>query len=225
MAMRWRLAALALAAGVALAQPCGAAPAQARPVADVRAEAERLVRVLLGNDAMLRLVASAFDSGLDEHLGSNARTPGLKAYVDGQMRPAVMGIFLRAAPSLRTELSTIIAGTMTAGEIADTITFFDSSVGRKMKAQIYDSIQTGPGQDPAAIQQAALQSVMANLAPEDYAPLLAFGASSAAKKIEALNPQITAASTAWANRLVAANEATIEALAAKATAEYLEKTK
>jgi hypothetical protein len=61
------------------------------------------------------------------------------------------------------------------------------------------------GTDEAQSRQTAMNAAMASLAPEDYPALMAFGASGASKKMGAINPRISAASKAWAARLIAEN--------------------
>lgn len=211
------------------------APAHALPaaaVADVRSDADALVAQLAGDDAMVKLGNRAFDSELQAKAAAfpeaermYAANPGLKTYVANQLRGEFVKILLRELPGLRRQLSTIVAADLTGPEIADTLAFFRSSAGQKVKAQAYAAIGDKPGQTPEQVQQAVMTAVMASLAPEDYPDLLAFGASSAAQKLQTLNPKIAATSQTWANKLVADNEARMRTLAVKATSDFLGRKK
>jgi hypothetical protein len=220
----------AIALAIAPLAPAHALPSAAP--AEARADAEALVAQLVGDDAMVKLGRRAFDSGVDGRVAGDARiqqtyaaNPGLKQHVADELRGEFIKIMLHELPGLRRQLSVIVGAEMTGAEIADTLAFFRSSVGQKLKAQAYASIGDKPGQTPEQMQQAAMAAVMSNLAPEDYPPLLAFGATSAAQKMQTLNPKISATSQAWANRLVAENEARMRALALKATSDFLAKKK
>ncbi|AJP73750.1 DUF2059 domain-containing protein [Sphingomonas hengshuiensis] len=226
--MKSLLAAFAVATAALLPSTAQArgAPIAVAPSPDV----EQLVAMLVGDDAMLRLGTRAFDANIEEELAADpqakallARDPGLKTYVSDQLRASFVAVLQRELPTLRGQLGTLFASELTATEVADTLAFFSSPVGRKLIAQVYQAAGDTPGQDQAAMQQAAIASVMANLQPEDYPALMAFGASSAAQKMQVVNPKISATSQAWAEKLVSANEAAFRQQAIAAVADYMAK--
>ncbi|UZK65347.1 hypothetical protein [Sphingomonas sp. M1-B02] len=218
---------IALAVGTALH-----APAQARvpAIVDARTDADALVAQLASDSAMARLGARAFDHGVEQEIAADpaikatyAANPGLKAHVVAQLRGEFLKIMQRQLPALRSQLSQVVRTEMSAVEIADTLTFFQSPVGQKLKEQVYASMSDKPGQSPDEARQAAMTAVMSNLTAEDYPALMAFGASSAAQKMQAVNPKIAATSEAWAKKLVADSDARMRALAAEAAAAYLKR--
>ncbi|WP_448662810.1 DUF2059 domain-containing protein [Sphingomonas sp. CJ20] len=229
--MKHLVAALALGT-TALIPFAASAHTPVAPAPAPSPEAEKLIALLVGEEAMVRMGSRAFDVGIEQEIAADpqagalyATDPGLKTYVSGKLRETFVTVLRRELPTLRGQLIDIVARAMTPGEIADTLTFFSSPVGKKLTAQVYQTMADKPTQDQAAMQQAAIQSVMANLQPEDYPALMAFGASPASKKMQEVNPQIAAASQAWAAKLVADNEATMKLLATKAAAEYLAQKK
>lgn len=220
-----------LALGLAFPVHAAAHPVPAAPI-DAQGDAEQLIGILLSQDAILDLGGRAFDYGINQGNVTDPEArklydahPGLKEYVASKVRPEFQAILSRALPKLRQDLSAIVTGEMTAGEIADTLAFFASPTGIKMKAQIYQSIGDKPDETQAEMQQRAVAAAMANLTPEDYPALMAFGSSSAAQKMQSVTPKISAAGQAWAQQMVAANEARLRLVAAAAQAEFLAKNK
>jgi hypothetical protein len=222
------LTALALgAAALAPAMAFAASPVAA-PAADT--DLDKLVALMAPEDSIGQLAGKAFDAGMDQQLAADPRmkatfdaNPGLRDQVGGQLRTQFTGILVAALPSLRTEISGILQQGLTTSEIADTLIFFASPTGQKLRAEVYETMAGAPGQSPAEIQQAAVASVMAKMTADDYPALMAFGASPAAQKMGTLNPKIAAASQAWAEKLVVANRPKMQGLAVKLTAEYLAK--
>lgn len=224
--MKSLLAALALGV-VALA------PAQARPGAPAAApsadtDLQKLVVLMAPEDAISRLAGRAFDAGMDAKIAGDVAmkaafdaNPGLRERVGARLRSEFTGILATALPSLRTELGGILQRELTPAEIGDTLTFFSSPTGQKLRAAVYETIGSAPDQTPGEIQQAAISAVMSQMTADDYPALMAFGGSSAAQKMNVVNPKISAASQAWAEKLVLANRPKMEALAAKLTADYL----
>lgn len=220
-----------LALGMALPAPAFAHPPRvAAP--DDQGDAEQLVGVLLSQDAMLQLGGRAFDYGVGQGavIDPDARKlydahPGMKEYVAGKMRPEFQTLIGRELPKLRHDLSAIVTAEMTPGEIADTLTFFASPTGAKLKAQVYQSIGDKPDQSQAEMQQTAIAAAIANLAPEDYPALVAFGGSSAAQKMQLVTPKISAAGQEWAARMIAANQDRLRRIANNAQAEFLARSK
>jgi len=226
--MKSFLAALALGATALPPVAAFAAAPVAAPVAD--ANLDKLVALMAPEDSIGRLAGKAFDAGMDQQVAADPKmkatfdaNPGLREQVGGQLRSQFTAILVAALPSLRAELSGILKQDLTASEIADTLTFFSSPTGQKLRAEVYETMGGAPGQSPEEIQQAAIAAVMAKMTTEDYPALMAFGASPAAQKMNSVNPKIQAASQAWAERLVIANRAKMQALAVKLTTEYLAK--
>ncbi|MET0307822.1 MAG: hypothetical protein ABW023_03860 [Sphingomonas sp.] len=228
--MRVFIAALALGAalpGQALAHR--APPAIAM---DAQADAEQLIGILLSQESIAELGGRAFDYGVSQGEVADPKlrklydaNPGMKEYVASKVRPEFQVILTGALPQLRHDLSAIVLDEMTPDEIADTLTFFASPTGVKMKAQIYRSIGDKPDQTQAEMQQSAVASAMATLTPDDYPALLAFGQSSAAQKMQAVTPKISAAGQQWAEQMIAANGDRLQQVAVKAQAEFLAKKK
>lgn len=204
-------------------------PAQAGvPLQAARAEADRLVGVMLADDAMMDVASRSFTYGMEQQLAGDPATqklyaanPGMKDHVAAQVRAEFLKVTRAELPALRSDVSRLIQADMTAAEIADARTFLESTTGRKVAAQLYRSIGDKPDGNQQEMQQAAMASLMGSLTPEDYPALMAFGGSPAAQKMQALNPRITAASQAWSNRLIAANEARMKTLAAQSAAQFL----
>lgn len=208
-------------------------PAHARPVPPVLApvadtDLQKLVALMAPEDAISRLAAHAFDVGMDQQIAGDAKAkavfdanPGLREQVGAQLRAQFTTILTANLASLRAELGGILQKELTPAEIGDVLTFFVSPTGQKVRAAVYETMGSAPGQSPQAMQQAAIASVMSQMTAEDYPALMAFGGSSAAQKMNTINPKISAASQAWAEKLVAANRPQMEALAAKLTADYL----
>lgn len=202
----------------------------AAPVVAPDANVDKLVVLMVPEDAIGRLAGKAFDAGMDQQVAADPKmkatfdaNPGLREQVGAALRTEFTSILVTALPSLRTEISGILQQELSATEISDTLTFFSSPTGQKLRAEVYETMGGAPGQSAAEMQQAAIAAVMAKMTAEDYPALMAFGASPAAQKMNAVNPKIQAASQAWAAKLVEANRAKMQALAIKLTAEYLAK--
>jgi hypothetical protein len=224
------LAALALGVTtLAPAQAFAGAPVAA-PVAD--GDVQKLVALMAPEESITRLAGKAFDAGMDQEIAADAKmkavfdaNPGLRDQVGARLRTEFTTILVGALPSLRTELSGILQAELTPAEVTDTLTFFSSPTGAKVRASVYESMGEAPGQSQAEMQQAAIAAVMSKMTAEDYPALMAFGGSSAAQKMNTVNPKIQAASQAWAEKLVVANKPRMEALAAKLTADFLAQKK
>ena len=223
------LAAVALAA---IAVPAAARPAEPAAFATSRAEVQRLVDLLLPDAAMTDLALRAFNHGIEQGTVGDAQVkayfaqyPGLKDHVAVALRPEMRKIMKRELPLLRDEIGTVIAAELTPDEIVATETFFASPTGQKVYASALQSMGDRPDRDEAEVRSAAMSAVMSNLAPEDYPALMAFGASSAAGKMNSVNPKIAAASKAWADRLVAKNGPRMNRLARKAANKFVKSQK
>ena len=222
------LAALALAAPIT---PAAARPLPAPAVA-VANSADQLVLMIADDESIARLSAQAFDQGFSAQLATDPKTkaaldadPGLRDRVSSTVRTQFVSIMRGGLPDLRRQLAALVTASMTPAEIGDTITFFQSPAGQKLRKQVYQTMGQQAGKDMAAQQQQVMAAVMASLTPDDYPALMAFGASPASQKLQALNPKIQATSTAWATKLVTDNQARLRALAVRTTTDYLGKKK
>lgn len=222
------LAALALSAAVlAPAVAHAAAPATA-PAAD--GQIEKLVTLILPDEAVSRVAGRAFDAGLDQRIAGDPRRqaayaadPAMRQQVSGALKARYTMIVLGALPDLRTQIGAILKGELTPGEIADTIIFFSSSAGQKVRAQAYASMGSASGRSQDQLQQDAINAAMAQMTTADFPALMTFAGSSAAQKMGSVNPKIAATSRAWADGLFVANSASLAALADKLDADYLAK--
>jgi len=217
-----------LALGLALPGQATARPA----TVDARADVEKLVGILASQEDIFDRGSRALERGVSQGdlITPDLRkvydaNPGMQEYVTGRVRPEFQAILSRALPDLRRDLGAILIAEMTPGEIAQTLAFFSSPTGAKMKARIYRTIGDRPNQSQAELQRRIVAAAAANLAPEDYPVLLAFSTSSAAQKMESVTPKISAASRGWTAQMVAANEARLRRVADAATAEFLAKSK
>jgi hypothetical protein len=222
--MRKLLAALAL-----FGAPLMAGQAMAAPVAAAHAKPlDRLVALLTPEQALLRLAGQAFDAGIRGEIATDpklkavqARHPGLTPYVAARLRPAFLKAIKKEIPSLRREIRAVAADGLTAPEIAEALTFFSSPAGMKLREQVYATMAEKPDQSPEQMQSAVMRAAMKNMKVADYPALIAFGASSAAGKMNAINPRIAAASKAWSERLAAKYSKRMRSLAAAAAKRYL----
>jgi hypothetical protein len=226
------LFAAALALGLALPGHAVAYRAPPAVAMNEQEDAEKLIGILLSEDSIAQLGGRAFDYGVSQGNVTDPAMrklydahPGMKDYIAGKVRPEFQAIMSASLPRLRHDLSAIVLDEMTPDEIADTLTFFASPTGVKMKAQIFQTIGDKPDQNQAEMQQAAIAAAMASLTPDDYPALMAFGASSAAQKMQVITPRISAASQAWAAQMITANGDRLRQVATKAQAEYLAKNK
>lgn len=228
--MKSFLAALALGTAVLAQAPAFAAGPVTAPVADT--DLQKLVALMAPADAITRLAGKAFDAGMEQEVSTNAKLkaaydadPALRDQVGGTLRDQFTGILVADLPALRTQLEAILKAELTPSEIVDTLTFFNSPTGQKVRAEVYETMGNTPGQSEQEMQQAAIASVMGKMTAEDYPALMAFAGSTASQKMGTVNPKISAASQAWAQKLVVANRPKMEALAVKLTADYLAKKK
>ncbi len=74
-------------------------------------------------------------------------------------------------------------------------------------------------------QKTAVQAAVAELTEDDYPAITAFGASSAAKKMQLVNTKIMEVSKAWGMQLGTGNRAVLEKARATAEAEFLAREK
>lgn len=218
---------LALALSAAALAPASAlvAARAAAPAADT--DVQRLVALLAPDEAITRLAGKAFDTGMDQQIAANperkaayAADPAMRQAVGGQLRTQFTSALVAALPSLRAEIEGILRTALTPAEVTDMIAFFGSPTGQKVRAEAYERMGSAPGQSPQEMQQAAIAAVMAKMTAEDYPALMAFAGSTASQKMGTVNPRISAASQAWADRLIAANLPKLKALEDRLAADY-----
>ncbi|MES2986692.1 MAG: hypothetical protein V4808_02180 [Pseudomonadota bacterium] len=222
--MRTLLAAVALSAAPLVASHAMAAPVSAAPSKPL----DRLVALLTPEDALLKIGEKAFDNGIRREIAADpelkaiqAKHRGLTQFVAVQLRPAFVKMMKKELPSLRREIRTVAADGLTASEVAESLSFFSSPTGAKLRTQVYATMAEKPDMSPDQIQSAVMSKVMASMKVGDYPPLIAFGASSAASKMKTINPQIAAASKVWSEKLLAKYSKRMRGLAASAAKRYL----
>jgi hypothetical protein len=224
--MKLLLAALLL--GTPLAPPVLARAAIVAPASD----ADRLVEALLPEPALVAITGKLFDNTVQneanltpEKKALYAANPGLKAHLSTAMRGELASALHKDLPTLRTDLAALLSREMAAEEISQTLAFFASPTGKKMMAHMYDGVANSSAASEAEAQQAAMAGLMASLTAEDYPALMAFGATPAATKLQAVTPQVHALTKSWAAKMMVDNEARMKAAVDKATADYLAKNK
>ena len=213
--MTFMLAALALAAPLALPAPALSATAAPVPASD----ADRLVMILVPDQSLLDVIAVAVRKDI-QRLPEFASDSAMADYVLGRLRPELDKVMRESLPALRAEMARIISGEMTAAEIAEVYAFFSSPTGQKLQTYAFQAIAENPALDQAEQQRIAVERFMANLAPADYPALTAFGASAGARKMPQVTPKLSAASAAWAQRLIAAHGPRFATLRAQAIGDY-----
>ncbi len=216
--------ALALAAVALAAAPAVQARAADAPRAAERtAELERLVAMLVPEDAMVSLAAAFAARRADEEPETRvlaARHPGLRAHLAVALEPAVRKLLKRELPVLRGEIGAILAAGLTPREIADTADFLASPAGRTVHEGALRTIAEQPGLGDAEAGKAMLDAALAKVALRDYPAVMAFAASGAARKMQGINPRIAAASRGWADRLVEQNDKRIARLTRRAAKDF-----
>lgn len=216
----------------------GAAPslafAQAEPqtAAPRDTDAVTLTGMLLPDGQVRSLVSAGFRQGAANSLAGNPKEkalydahPGMEAFVLDRVSDTLVQLALADLPALHAQLATVVREEMEPQEIADTLAFFQSPTGTRMRARIAEALQRETPTTAEAGQKLAAEAATAGLTPEDYPTLQAFGTSSAARKMQGLNPKILAASQAWGVQLGAINAGKLKAAREAAEAEYLAKEK
>lgn len=207
-----------LFAALALATPALIAAAPA-PVTVPASDAERLTALMVPERAMIDLVMTAArnEAQRNPQFGNDQ---ALIDFVIARMKPEMEKVVRDALPELRADLARIIAAEMTPAEVTQVYTFFASPVGQKLQATTFQVIAENPGASPAEQQRIAVERFMAELKPADYPALTAFGGSAGARKMPQVTPRISAASAAWAERLLARHGDRMTALRTQAVADY-----
>lgn len=225
--MKLLLAALML--GTSIAPPALAGDRVTVPAAS---DADKLVEALLPEPALVAITGKVFDNTVQneanfapEKKALYAANPGLKAHLSAAMKVELAAILRKDLPALRRDLAALLSGEMAAAEISQTLAFFASPTGQKMMTHMYDGVANSSAANETEAQQAAMAALTASLSAEDYPALMAFGATPAATKLQAVTPKVQALTKAWAAKMMVDNEARMKAAADKATAAYLAKRK
>ena len=213
------------------------APAQARNLEAAVAPAaptdvDKLTALIVPDAMMSRIAIGAFDAAINDEskLAPDKKklfesTPGLKDYVAQRLRPELDRVLRAELPTLRTRLGALFSAEMTPQDITDSLTFFGSNAGKKMLEQMYTGMANSGSLDQEEAKRAGMAAMMASLTPEDYPALMAFGASPAAAKFQALGPKLKETSQAWAVELIAKHGPAFFKLAEDASAEFVAKKK
>ncbi len=227
--MKTLFAALLIAAAspaLALAQ---AEPATRAPQAG---DAARLASLIVPDAQLPAMIGTGFRKGFATSLAANPTGkalydahPGMEDFVAKRVSDELAKLAAADLPTLREQLTEIVRDDMEPDEIVETLTFFESPTGTKMRARVVAAMQKQAPTTAEEGQKAAAEAAVADLTPEDYPALTAFGTSAAAKKMQLVNPKIMAASQAWSMQLGAANAAKLKAAREAAEAEFLAQKK
>lgn len=210
------------------------AMAQAEPTtrAPQAGDAARLAGIMVPDAQMPGLIAIGFRRGFATSIAGNPKAkglydanPGMEDFVTTKVSEELVKLAAADLPTLREQLTGIVRDEMEPDEIVDTLTFFESPTGTKMRARIVAAMQKQAPATAEEGQKTAAEAAVADLTPEDYPALTAFGTSTAAKKMQLVNPKIMAASQAWSMQLGTANAAKLKAVREAAEAEFLAKGK
>lgn len=208
--------------------------AQAEPTtrAPQAGDAAKLAGLIVPDAQMPTLIATGFRRGFATSIAANPTAkalydanPGMEDFVVQRVSDTLGRLAAADLPALREQLAGIVHDEMEPDEIVDTLTFFESPTGTKMRARVVAAMQQQAPASAEEGQKAAAAAAIADLTPEDYPALTAFARSSAAKKMQLVNPKIMAASQAWGLQVGSANAAKLKATREAAEAEFLAKGK
>lgn len=198
----------------------GAAPALPPILAVAPAnDAARLVALIVPEHAMLTLVMASARSEAQTNR-QFAGDPAMVDFVLKRMRPEIEKIVREGLPELRADMVRIISAEMTPAEIADVYTFFASPTGQRLQQTTYDVIAENPAADASEHQRIAIERFTESITPADLPALTAFGTSAGAAKMRGVTPKTTAASEAWAERLLSRHGTRMDTLRTQAIADY-----
>lgn len=214
---------------LALAVPGAAFAVPVVGVQQQAAAVDRLVAALLPDAGIADLAARSFDRGVEQGAGKDEelrelyrKHSGLKAAIAEPVRVALLKVLKRELPDLRDEVRAILQAELSAKEIGEASDFFTSPAGQRAYTAALKAIGENPGRTDQQQAEAASQAVMRGAKMEDYPALIAFGASSAAGKMNSrINPRVAAASRAWSDALIKANSAKIEKVAKRAAKKWV----
>lgn len=218
---------LALGApGLAFAQT---APETRAPQAD---DSARLAGLIIPEAQIPVLVGTGFRQGFAASLAGNSTAkarydahPGMQDFVVERVTKELARRAIADLPTLREQLGAVVHDELEPEEIVDTITFFESPTGVKMRARATAALQEKAAASAEDGQKIAVEAALAAMSPEDYSAIATFGASSAAKKMQLVNGKIMEASKAWSRQLAISNGPSLEKTRAAAEAEFLAQEK
>ncbi|WP_333573339.1 hypothetical protein [Sphingomonas sp.] len=224
---------LAAALLMAVAVP-GIALAQTAPTtrAPQEADAARLASLMVPEAQMPALIGIGFRQGFGPSLAANPAGkalydahPGMQDFVADSVSKELARLAVADLQSLRDQLAQVVRDELEPEEIVDTITFFESATGVKMRARATAALKEKGATSAEDGQKTAVQAAVAELTEDDYPAITAFGASSAAKKMQLVNTKIMEVSKAWGMQLGTGNRAVLEKARATAEAEFLAREK
>jgi hypothetical protein len=207
-----------------------AAIAQTAPAAATLAENDpaRLVELIVPADQLARVAKNSFKAGFGESLDGDANGkaaysthPGMQAFVADRVSDEVGTLLRENLPGLREQLTDIVREEMEPDEIADTVVFFESPTGAKIRARVFAALAEQSPTTSEDAKEAATAAAVGDLTSEDYPALTAFGSSSAAKKMQIINPKMMAASRAWGQDVITSGADRLKAARERAEAQFL----
>jgi hypothetical protein len=205
-------------AALALSLP-GQAPALPTLAVAPANDAGQLARLLVPERAMLDLIMVAIRNEAKRR-PPFAGDPAMTDFVLKRMQPDILQMVREAVPELRVELTKIFSTEMTPGEIGDVYAFFASPAGQRLQQIGFEVVAENPSADSAEHQRIAVERFTASITPADIPALTAFGSSAGARKMKTVAPKTTAASEAWAQRVIARHGTRIDAIRTQAIADY-----
>jgi hypothetical protein len=205
------------------------APSAASPMSPVTptpaslAKARALAALLNGDDVTRIQFDKMFSKTMPEAMRQvpayqqlEQQYPGIIMAIVNGSRPIIEAKTNERKPELIARLSALYAGYMTDAELGKALDFYGSPTGKWV-------IQTvATNSDAAAVMQRgienpetamtpedvtnstinpALPTLVAGMTPERLKTATAFAATSAGRKVKALQPQINQAAADWANKL------------------------
>ncbi|WP_010543133.1 DUF2059 domain-containing protein [Sphingomonas elodea] len=212
----------------------GLAVAQTRPEtrAPQAGDAARLAGLIIPEAQMPALIGIGFRQGFGASLAGNPEVkktydanPGMQDFVAERVSQYLARLAIADLPSLREQLAAVVRDELEAEEIVDTITFFESPTGMKMRARATAALQEKGATSAEEGQKTAVAAAVADLTEDDYPALTAFGASSAAKKMQLVNTRIMEVTKAWGRQLATGNAASLETERVAAEKAFLAKGK
>ncbi|WP_066721185.1 hypothetical protein [Sphingomonas pituitosa] len=195
-------------------------------------DAARLAGLLIPESKIPALIGVGFRQAFALSLAANAEVkarydahPGMQDFVADRVSKEIARLATADLPSLREQLGEVVRDELEPEEIVDTITFFESPTGVKMRARANAALLEKGATSVEEGQKTAVQAAVSDLTADDYPAITAFGASSAAKKMQLVNAKVTEASRAWGAQLSKANGPALVAARSAAEAEFLAKEK
>lgn len=223
--MKTLFAALLIAAAAPTLAFAQTEPATRAPQAG---DAARLAGLIIPEAQMPALIAIGFRKGFGDSLAANPAgkalydaNPGMQDFVAEHVSKELARFAVAGLPSLREQLAAIVRDELEPDEMVDTITFFESPTGVKMRARATAALEQQGAASGEEGQKLAVQAAVSDLTEADYPAITAFGASSAAKKMQLVNTRIMQASKTWGVQLGTDHAAELKKAREAAEAEYL----